>query len=222
MLSRSAKAIFYTVAGPAMAINGYFYRAVRAPAAGSGLRVHLGPGQDKYLPGWINVDANAFTGKCDVWADLRNRLPLRENSVKAMYSHHVIEHLPDIPAHMLEVFRCLRPGGIYRVAVPNGDSAISRYQAGDMDWFGTWPDNRRTIGGRLDSYIMCRGEHVALMTKSYLEELLEDAQFEQITLQGPVDKTGFPELFADAMKTENESHVEAPHTLVMEARKPAA
>jgi len=220
MISRTAKTTFYAVAGPAMAMNARIYRALRAPTQGQ-VRVHLGPGQDKYLPGWINVDANAFTGKCDVWADLRNPLPFRDNTVRAFYSHHVIEHLPDISAHMREVFRCLQPGGIYRVGVPNGDSAIKMYLAGDMDWFGTWPDNRRTIGGRLDSYIMCRGEHVALMTRSYLEELLQDAGFIDVTLQGPIDKTGFPDLFADAMKTEFESTFDAPHTLMMEAGKPS-
>ena len=68
---------------------------------------------------------------------------------------------------------------------------------------------------------MCRGEHLALMTKSYLEELLQDARFERITIQGAIEKTEFPELFADAMKTESESDFEVPHTLVMEARKAA-
>lgn len=220
MISRRAKATFYAVAGPVMAINARVYRLLRAPKRGH-VRVHLGPGQQKYLPNWINVDANAFTAKCDLWADLRNPLPFRNDTVLAFYSHHVIEHLPNIPAHMDEVFRCLQPGGVYRVGVPNGDTAIKKYLAGDMDWFGPWPDNRRTIGGRLDSYIMCRGEHVALMTCSYLEELLHNAGFIDVKLQGPIDKTGFPGLFADAMKTEIESTFDAPHTLIMEAQKPS-
>ena len=112
MLSRPLKAAFYTLAGPLMRANGLCYRQFRAPRAGR-VRVHLGPGVDKYLKGWINVDANAFTGRCDVWADLRYKLPFPDGSVDAFYSHHVIEHLPDLAFHWREIHRCLKPGGAF-------------------------------------------------------------------------------------------------------------
>jgi hypothetical protein len=108
MLARRTKRMFYVFAGPLMWANGAFYRSLRSPRQGDRVvRVQLGPGQRNYLPGWINVDANAFTGKCDVWADLRNRLPFRDQTVDAFYSHHVIEHLPDLAFHFAELFRCL-------------------------------------------------------------------------------------------------------------------
>ena len=119
MLNRKVKSAFYIAASPLMRINGLIYRYFRAPKKGE-LRVHLGPGQNKYIDGWINVDANMFTGKCDVWGDLRNPLPFRSETVDAMYSHHVVEHLPNIQRHFLEVYRCLKPGGVYRVGGPNG------------------------------------------------------------------------------------------------------
>src|SRR5947207_11946455 len=94
MLSRTSKALFYAVAGPLMKVNGAVYRNLRAPRSGP-VKVHLGPGQGNYLQGWINVDANMFSAKCDVWADLRNKLPFKDGSVDVIYSHHVVEHLPD-------------------------------------------------------------------------------------------------------------------------------
>src|SRR6478609_2452378 len=112
MLIRRAKAIFYLAAGPLMKANALVYRAFRAPSHES-VRVHLGPGQKNYLEGWVNVDANMFTGKCDLWADLRNPLPFKNNSISAFYSHHVVEHLPDLSKHFGEVYRCLKPGGVY-------------------------------------------------------------------------------------------------------------
>src|SRR5436305_13370650 len=122
MISRKTKAIFYTVAGPVMRLNVALYRALRAPRSGV-VRVQLGPGRKHYLDGWINLDANVFTRNCDVWADFRNKLPFRDGSVDAFYSHHVIEHLPDglMSSHFSEMFRCLKCGGLFRVGGPHGE-----------------------------------------------------------------------------------------------------
>ena len=82
-----------------MKMNGWRYRYFSHPNRGT-LKVHLGPGQQHYIDGWINIDANMFTGKCDLWADLRNRLPFKDDAIDAFYSHHMIEHLPDIRSHL--------------------------------------------------------------------------------------------------------------------------
>ena len=166
MLTRQAKAAFYLFAGPLMKINGFLYRNFRAKK--SGLRVHLGPGQKNYIDKWLNVDANKFTGKCDVWADLRNKLPFHSNSVSAFYSHHMVEHLPNIKFHFEEVYRCLEPGGIYRVGGPNGDVAINKFIENDHSWFGDFPDSRSSIGGRFENFIFCRQEHLTILTEFYL------------------------------------------------------
>ena len=129
MMSRKAKIAYYVLAGPLMRGNAILFRYFRAPKCGM-IKVHLGPGQNKYIPGWINIDANMFTGKCDVWADLRNPLPFDSGTVDAMYSHHMVEHLPDLALHFRDVFRCLKPGGVYRVGGPNGDNAISKFIEG--------------------------------------------------------------------------------------------
>lgn len=204
-----------------MRVNGILYKHLRAPRSGE-VRVHLGPGQKNYIDGWINVDANIFTGKADVWADLRNPLPFHDDSVDAMYSHHVIEHLPDMAGHLAEVLRCLKPGGIYRVGGPNGDSAIKKFVEGDKGWFGGFPDDRRSIGGRLENFIFCRQEHLTILTASFLSELLTDAGFTSIAEHLPIRSSEEPELFARALATEEESDWETPHTLILEARKPAA
>lgn len=203
-----------------MRFNGLIYRALRAPREGL-VKVHLGPGQNKYIDGWINVDANAFTAKCDVWADLRNPLPFRSATVDAFYSHHVIEHLPDLEAHLSEVFRCLKPGGIYRVGGPHGDSALRKFAENDAAWFGDFPEKRRSIGGRLANFIFCRNEHLTLLTTSFLDELLTDAGFAEIKTCAPITQTYEPGLIdSHLLATEFESTPSVPHTLIVEARKP--
>jgi len=220
MMPRKMKAAFYALAGPLMLLNGIIYRYLRQPKGdGEQLRIHLGPGQRNYINGWINLDANMFTGKCDLWVDLRNPLPFRDDSVNAVYSHHMIEHLPDIESHLREVHRCLAPNGVYRVAGPNGDSAIRKFVEGDLDWFPSWPDERTSVGGRFENLIFCRGEHLTILTESFLEELLRDAGFSEINRCEPSATTCREEFFADCLTHEAESDPDCPHTLVLEAIK---
>jgi predicted SAM-dependent methyltransferase len=137
-----------------------------------------------------------------------------------MYSHHVIEHLPDLKAHFADVFRCLKPGGVYRVGGPNGDAAIDAFQKRDLEWFSDFPDTRRSIGGRFENFIMCRKEHLTILTESYLQEILEDVGYTNIAKRFPVKETGYPEHFASCLPLEYESDFERPHTIVLEATKP--
>ena len=202
-----------------MTINGLIYRRFRAPQEGQ-VRVHLGPGQKNYMEGWLNVDANMFTGKCDIWADLRNPLPFHNNTVDAFYSHHMIEHLPNVLAHLREVYRCLKPGGIYRVGGPNGDSAMKKFMENDREWFSDFPDKRDSIGGRFENFIFCRGEHLTILTYSMLEEYLLNTGFVKIVSLQPVRETRHPDLFSDCLAKEHEQDFETPHTLIIEACKP--
>lgn len=223
MISRQTRALFYKLMGIPMRINGAFYRTFRAPRKGI-VKVHLGPGQLKYIEGWINVDANCFTAKCDIWADLRNKLPFPNLSVDAMYSHHMIEHLPNglLPFHFAEMYRCLKSGGSIRIAGPNGDSAIQKFIEGDCGWFGDWPDKRHSIGGRFANFLLCRNEHNSILTFSYLQELAQDAGFVNIVQCRPRFETKHPQwINSRVLETEKEKPSrEFPDTLVIECEKP--
>ena len=221
MISNGLRAAYYALTAPLMRANGALYRAIRAPRSGYH-KVHLGPGQRNYLDGWINVDANIVSAKLDIWADLRHPLPFRDNTVDVLYSHHVIEHLGSMDRHFHEAFRVLKPGGVYRVAGPDGDNAIEMFRQNRMDWFSHNPEPRTSIGGRLDNFIMCARDHYAILTRSFVQELLENAGFVNVTVQEPIRKSSRPDLFGEAMATEFEVDFEHTHTLVLEAEKPAA
>jgi predicted SAM-dependent methyltransferase len=222
MLPREIKALYYVAARVPMAVTSRVYRTLFSPRAGT-VKVHLGPGQRNYIDGWINVDANVVSSQPDVWADLRDALPFRDGTVDVIYSHHMIEHLPDsaLPFHLREMLRCLKPGGVVRIGGPNGDVAMKKFVEGDAAWFGDFPDKRRSVGGRLANFILCRGEHLTILTKSYLEELMLDAGFVEIRSCAAATETTAPHLIQnDVLGKEQESTPDEPHTLIMEARKP--
>ena len=220
MMTRRRKALMYAMAQPLLRANGAFYKRFRAPRDGV-VKVQLGPGQKNYLPGWINVDANRLTAKIDVWADLRHPLPFPDGTVSVVYSHHVIEHLPDLRAHFAELYRVLRPGGVFRVGGPNGDSAIKKFMEGDASWFPEFPDERASLGGRFENFVFCRQEHLTILTASYLDELARSAGFVNIAVRQPVEETGYPAFIDHAvLSLEWESTPECPQTLIIEGMKP--
>lgn len=213
------KGLYYLALRGPMWINGRLYRTLRQPAGP--VRVHLGPGKDKYLPGWVNVDGNIVSARIDLWADLRDALPFRDDSVDVFYSFHVIEHLPDrlLPAHFREMFRALRPGGGIRVGGPDAENACRKFVEGDVGWFPDFPDSRRSIGGRFTNFVYCAGEHLSALSESYLQELAADAGFVDIRRCLPCRESTL--VGRDVLDIEYENDFEMPHSVIIEARKPA-
>jgi SAM-dependent methyltransferase len=219
MVSRKVKALYYALLSPLMRINAARHRLMPTTLKKS-QRAHLGPGQRNYLVGWTNVDANLVSSKPDIWADMRFKLPFPEASLDAIYSHHMIEHLPNLDFHFKDMFRCLRPGGIIRVGGPHGDNAMIAMQSGRAQWFGDWPVSRASMGGRFENFIFCKGEHLTILTASFLEELCRDVGFTDITIVSP-KATGYPDIFDQHIfDIEPVTDADLPHTILVEARKP--
>jgi len=130
-------------------------------------RVNVGCGMSP-TPGWINVDNSLSirlsrhpwisrigraTGLINEprarfiefarsnaiqLVDVRKSLPFADNSLAAIYSSHMLEHLDRwTAAHFLdEAYRCLAPGGVIRLAVPDlNRKALNYLQSGDADEF---------------------------------------------------------------------------------------
>src|ERR1051325_1885067 len=60
-------------------------------------------------------------------ANLTRPLPLPKQSVDVVYSSHTLEHLYVEDAKLLvkEIHRILKPGGLCRIVVPDGQNAVN-------------------------------------------------------------------------------------------------
>ena len=102
------------------------------------VRLNLGSGR-ALITGWINVNIES---NADLVHDIRRGLPFESNSVDLIYNEHFIEHLSfqDGKRFLSECFRCLKIGGILRIATPDLDYVIDKYNTNwkDQDWL-SWP-----------------------------------------------------------------------------------
>jgi predicted SAM-dependent methyltransferase len=96
----------------------------------SGLKVNIGCG-DSPLTGWINVDV--YSAPNIFYWDCRRSLPFEDRSVEMIFAEHVFEHF-DHPLEtgpfLAECLRCLRPGGILRIVVPDAGRYLSLFSKG--------------------------------------------------------------------------------------------
>jgi hypothetical protein len=71
--------------------------------------------------GWINFDLHAHAG-VTLAIDCRHSLPLGDQSCRGIHVEHYFEHLEptrERPRFLAECRRCLLPGGILRIIVPD-------------------------------------------------------------------------------------------------------
>jgi len=97
--------------------------------------ISLGDTKDKFFrPGWECVD---LVG-ADIFCDLRTgSLPFEDNTIDAIHSSHLIEHLslPQGQVLIQNCFRCMKSGGVIRFATPDLDLLIEKFETNDWQWF---------------------------------------------------------------------------------------
>jgi predicted SAM-dependent methyltransferase len=94
-------------------------------------------------------------------------LPFKDNSVALFYTSHTLSHFYRICSnHVIkEAYRCLKPGGLFRIATPNFN----------------YPE----IFGHIDSVQIDNKKHVNKLTHSDLVRMLEKAGFTEIYASYP-------------------------------------
>jgi predicted SAM-dependent methyltransferase len=153
--------------------------------------------------------------------DARSGLPLGDGAARAIHVEHYFEHLEpavERPRFLAECRRCLQPGGILRIVVPDMKKYIEAYLAPGWDAL-----NKVGCGGErpqgtfatkieaLNHVFVQDGEHYGGFDAEYLRRTLEKAGFVDVEEVGW--RSGrFPDGAID-----REQH--ASYSLYMEARR---
>ncbi|HZS06233.1 MAG TPA: methyltransferase domain-containing protein [Blastocatellia bacterium] len=169
-----------------------------------GLKVHIGAGDD-IRPGWVNIDLalripenfrpEAHPDTVCINHDLRLGLSLEEGSCDLIYSSHFLEHLEY--AHgvrlMRDCHRALRPGGIFRAALPNFRGLFDAYLRGDrkyvelVDISAVLPEvepGTETLVDHVNYGIYQHGEHKCVYDEEKIVLILERIGFSKVSLPG--------------------------------------
>jgi len=155
-------------------------RRIRGLEISGDLRLVFGCGDTRYA-GWVGIDC--FRGQAvALQLDLRRRLPFRDHTVELCYSEHFLEHLypEEAERHFAEVFRVLKPGGTYRVAVPAALRFAQKYLEGDREFFALahpWEPRPFDAVRKVFSW---NGEHRTIYDYCQLEHLARQAGFKQV------------------------------------------
>lgn len=204
--------------------------ALQALAGKTELRIHLGCGPD-IRPGWVNVDL-ALTRRIDPAAhpdatfvnhDLRQGLPLEEASCAFIYSSHFFEHLNHEEGRQLLVdcYRALRPGGTFRVALPDLKGLFEAYLRRDEEflsllsplldtdpWLASAVETgTKTLVDYVNYGVYQSGEHKYIYDQEKLDTVLRSVGYGSVTPSSYQEGTdpGSPvrrrySLYAEAVK----------------------
>jgi predicted SAM-dependent methyltransferase len=155
----------------------------RVQADSAPIRLDIGGGGRRGSRGWLTVDT---AQGCDLYWDLREGIPFDTDTVDAIYSSHMLEHLTyrDGQELLAECWRVMRPGGLISIAVPNARLYIEGYMGYreiPVDYFGWEPALNRTTAIDAVNYVAYMGgEHKYLFDEENLVHRLARAGFENV------------------------------------------
>lgn len=148
-------------------------------------KLHWGCGE-VIAEGWINADRYEAPG-IDIARDIREGLPLPDESVHLIASHHALTMLTSaeiVPA-LAELRRVLKAGGLLRLGLPDLDRAIRAYLAGDRAYFHLIPDaDAACLSGKFVTLVTWYGWNRTPLTYEFTEELLRRAGFRDVVRCG--------------------------------------
>lgn len=106
-------------------------------AHGRRLRLNLGGGQ-RPMPGYYNLDLRAMPG-VDIVADLNEPLAeLPDDSVEAVYSRHVLEHIARFEELVAELHRVTCTDGRIEIIVPHFSNPYGYSDPTHVRFFGLY------------------------------------------------------------------------------------
>jgi ubiquinone/menaquinone biosynthesis C-methylase UbiE len=132
-------------------------------------------------PGWINSDQKDGPG-IDLSCDIRNGLPLTDNSIDYAVSIHALPEVPytELNSVLQELRRVLKPGAPLRLCLPDLLKGVDAFRRNDHDYFLIPDDDAKSIGAKLILQLIWYGYSRTLFTEDFIEEMLLKAGFSRV------------------------------------------
>ena len=151
-------------------------------------KLQVGAG-DILLEGWLNTDL--IPTPEIAWVDVREPLPLPDQSFDYIFSEHVIEHVSyaDGAQFIRDCFRVIKPGGRLRLATPNLGFITGLHHdpaTPESDTYIRWttdrylPDAPKTAPGFVVNNMFYNWGHRFVYDAETLAASLESAGFQEI------------------------------------------
>ena len=150
------------------------------------IKLNLGSGPSSGINGWTNID---IVG-ADIDWDLHKPIPLPEDSVRSIYSSHLLEHLEfgSIKKLLLECYRLLVPDGELYLCVPNARLYIEAYTLQKNlrlknNLYSPAVTDTESFIDQVNYVAYMGGEHRYMFDESNLKSLLENSGFVDVSLR---------------------------------------
>jgi predicted SAM-dependent methyltransferase len=162
---------------------------------------------------WLNVDG--FTDKnVHFLIDISRALPFPSETFEGVFCEHVLEHFSvnDGLKISREVKRILRPGGVFRVVVPDAEYVIRMYlqKPQELIAYRGSGDAGETAMEMVNTFFRQRYDHQFLYDWATMEKMLLNAGFDKVSRARFGVPIHLPAITLDDAKYEVESlYVEA-------------
>lgn len=116
------------------------------------VRLHLGG--ETVRAGWRIMNIQPGPG-VDYVGAVENLGQFGDGSVEEIYASHVYEHLSyqgPLQKALTEAFRVLKPGGMFRVGVPDLETLCKLYLHKELPLDARWHVQRMIFGGQTDAH----------------------------------------------------------------------
>ena len=166
------------------------------------VKLNLGSGSTKGKNGWVNVDLFG----ADINHDLTKGVPLDDNTVDAIYSSHVFEHIPykDLLNVIKEIRRVLKPGGKLLVCVPNAGLYLRAYFNNEMflnydEMYIPAAVNTNSKIDQLNYIAYLNGDHTFMFDEENIINILKMCNFNSVDFREFDDEIDHPDRDFESM-----------------------
>lgn len=150
------------------------------------IKLEFGSGKKLGKDGWTTIDLYG----ADINYDLRRGIPLPDGSVSAIYSSHLLEHIPHklLLEFLQECRRVLAPDGYLSVCVPDAKQYIKAYlnKCNFRDPSTFYQPARVDTGSFIDqvNYVAYMGgEHTYMFDEENLVNIIKNAGYSDVQLR---------------------------------------